>query len=89
MTLRDAIYQVIWRELGPETTEARAKAADAILAAIRSHMTSPEAVERACDSSRAFNPDIEANWTEVWDAEDVEHFRKQTRDAILAALDAG
>jgi hypothetical protein len=86
MTLRETIAYIITRD-SVDLNCTYKKTADAILAAIRTHMTSPEAVERACDSSRAFNPDMDANWTEVWVAEDVEHFRKLTRAAILAALE--
>ena len=47
MTLREAIIAEI-EEMGTDTTIPQTKAlADAILAAIREHVTSPEAVERA------------------------------------------
>ena len=45
MTLRETIATEIWSvQIGDKD---RDQAADAILAAVREHMTSPEAVERA------------------------------------------
>ena len=43
MTLRETIANLIWEAGAPDPKSA----ADAILAAIREHMTSPEAVGRA------------------------------------------
>jgi len=53
MTLKENIVDIIRRHCEvPISAElvSREQAADAILAALRAHMTSPKAVERACET---------------------------------------
>jgi len=77
MTLREKIAKVMWIcgaewQMRGDAHDLNLFTADAILAAIREHMTSPEAVERGVDAafkmSGAFGPE------------------KKIRSAILAAL---
>ena len=53
MALRKKIDRIVYSICGDN--ELSGQATDAILTAIRTHMTSPEAVERACE---AFDPPI-------------------------------
>ena len=75
MTPREVIVAVlIETEIGRDAWLTQDQTADAILAAIRSHMTSPEAVERA----------VAAYWI---DGDLVADIGDVLKKAILAALE--